>query len=163
MVQEAITDLDLKAIASRKAPEVRHQSRPPTLAGAAGLYTRWRYSLGMAVGILTSLVLVCSTTQEPVERLRSNQRVPPQVPASVSQQKTSSGFEVSPITNVPAPQDPQVQKRTEEIVATPQELRRLKHSRIVELSADEQRLEKAQAAQKEEHVPFVPAPRREEP
>jgi len=165
MVQEAINDLDLKVIASRKAPDVRHQARPSTLAGAAALYTRWRYGLGLAVGILTSLVLVCATTQEPVERLRSNQRVASQVPPSGSQQKTS-GSEVhrihrgklSPIANVPTPQDAQLQ-----IIATLQDLQQLKHSRIVELPADEQWLEKAQAAQKEEHVPFVPVPQREEP
>ena len=163
MVQEAIDDLDLKAIASSKAPEARHQPRPSTLAGAAGLYTRWRYGWGLAAGILTSLVMACATTQEPVESLRSSQRVASQILASVSQLKTSGGSEVPPITNVPAPQDAQVQKRTEELVPTPQELQRLKYSRIVELSADEQRLGKAQAARKEEHVPFVPAPPREEP
>jgi len=162
MVQEAINDLDLDFIASRKAPEVRHPSRPSTLAGATGLYTRWRYGCGLAVGLLSSLVLACATTQEPVESLRSNQRVASQIPASVSQQK-SGGSEASAITNVPTPQDAHVRKRTQAIVPTPQHLQRLRYSRSVELSADEQRLEKAQAAQKEEHVPFVPAPRREEP
>jgi len=158
MVQEAIDDLDLKAIASRKAPQIRHQSRPSTPAGAAGLYTRWRYGWALAAGILISLVFVCATTQEPVERLRTNQRAASQIPASVSLQKTSGGSEVFAITNVPAPQDAQV-----EIIATPQEPQPLKHSWVVELSADEQRLERAQAARKEEHVPFVPAPQREEP
>jgi general secretion pathway protein A len=158
MVQEAIDDLDLKAIASRKAPQSRHQSRPSTPAGAAGLYTRWRYGWALAAGILISLMFVCATTQEPVERLRTNQQAASQIPASVSLQKTSGGSEVFAITNVPAPQDAQV-----EIIATPQEPQQSKHSRVVELSADEQRLERAQAAQKEEHVPFVPAPQREEP
>ena len=160
MVQEAIDDLDLKAIASRKAPDVRQQSRPSAPAGTAGLYTRRRCGWGLAVGILISLVLACATTQEHVESLRSNQRVASQILARVSQLMTSGG---SVITNVPTPQDAQVRKRAEEIVATPQELQRLKHSPIVELSAAEPRLEKAQAAQKEEHVPLVPAPQREEP
>jgi general secretion pathway protein A len=207
MVQEAINDLDLKAIAFPKASEVRHQSQLLAFAGAGKLYTHWRHGLDLAVGILILLVLVS------VQMLRSNDRIPRQSPASVSQQKTSGGSDVSPIANVPASQDAQAQNRAEEktppqpipdaisvaqaprrrtggsesdtlavspsrastggdgyaglksgeLIPSPQEPQRLKPSRIVELSADEQGLKKAQAAPKEEHVSFEPAPQREKP
>jgi general secretion pathway protein A len=156
MVQEAINDLDLKTIASPKAPEDRRHSQPSIFTGAAVPYTRWRYGLCLAVGIVISLVLVC------VQMSGSNDRILPQNPATVFQQKTSGGSEFSPIANVPAPQVARAQNWAEEksrgVVPSPQELQRLK---IAELSANEQRLEKAQSASKEEHVRLVPAPQRE--
>lgn len=96
MVQEAISDLDLKAIASPKGPEVRHQSQPSAFARAAGLFTHLWHGLGLVVGI------------------RSNNRIPLQSRAGFSQQKTSGGSEVSPIANVPESQDAQAPKRTKE-------------------------------------------------
>ena len=130
MVQEAINDLDLTAIASRKGPEVRHQHEPSTLAKAAGLFTHWWCGLGLMVGI------------------RSNNRIPLQSPASVSQQKTSGGSKVFPIANVPASQDAQAQKRAEEKTPPPQ------------LIPD---VEKARAAGEEERVSQEPAPQMEKP
>jgi type II secretory pathway predicted ATPase ExeA len=129
MVQEVINDLDLTAITSRKGAEVRHQSQPSTFARAAGLFTHWWHGLGVAVGI------------------RSNNRIPRQSPASVSQQKTNSGSEVFPIANDPASKDAQAQKRTDE--KTPPQL-------IPDV-------EKARAAVKAEYVPLEPAPQVEKP
>jgi hypothetical protein len=207
MVQEAINDLDLKAIVLPQASEVRHQSQPSTFFGATELYMRWRHGLGLAVKILISLVLVS------VQMLRPNDRIPPQSPAGVSPQMTSTGYEASSIANVPAPQDAQGQNRPEEktppqtipaaismaqvlrprtggsesaalvvrasrpsigsdryaglkshgLLLSPQGLRRLLPSWMVGLSAPEQRLEKAHAAPKEDHVPFELARQREKP
>ena len=207
IVQEVINDLDMKAIASPRAPEVRHESRPSVFAGVVERHSLWRYSLALATVILIYLVLVS------VQALPSNDRISLAKAASASLQERSGDPEVSPIANVSLPPDPQAHKPTEEkapsqptpapisvaqflregtgwngrstlavsssrastgsdsfaevnslgLVPWPQELKRLKHFRIVELSAEGQRIEKAQAAPKEEHVPMEPTPQGEKP
>src|SRR5215471_4804739 len=114
MVQEAINDLDLKVIASPNAPEVRRQPQLfSTFAGAAEPYSHRRYGLGLAIGILISLVWVTGQV------LRSNRPIALQSTATVSQQKTNSqkangGSGAYPVANVPAPLEAQAQNRTEE-------------------------------------------------
>ena len=207
IVQEVINDLDMKAIASPKAPGVRHESRPSVFAGAVERYSLWRYSLALATVILIYLVLVS------VQALPSNDRISLLKAASVSLQKRSGDPEVSPIANVSRPPDAQAHNPAEEKapsqptadpisvaqvprertgwserstlavspsrassgsdgiaevhsggrVSSPQELKRLKHSRIVGLSAEKQRIEKAQAAPKKERVPMEPTPQGEKP
>jgi general secretion pathway protein A len=170
MVQEAINDLDLKAITLPKAPEVRQQSRRSAFGGLRELYTRWRYSSALALAIL-SLVLVL------VHVLRLNGHISMPTPATVSLQDTSGDSKISPIANVPVPQAVQIQNPTEERVLlqpTPDPISvaqvprqktagnerntlavgtsrvpRLNHSGIVELP--------------EERVPFEPAPQGDKP
>jgi hypothetical protein len=170
MVQEAINDLDLKAITLPKAPEVRQQSIRSAFGGLRELYTRWRYSSALALTIL-SLVLVL------VQVLRLNGHISMPTPATVSLQEASGDSKISPIANVPVPQDVQIQNPTEEkaplqptpdpisVAQVPRQktggnergvlavitsrLSRLKHSRIVELP--------------EEPVPFEPAPQGDKP
>jgi general secretion pathway protein A len=203
MVQEAINDLDLKKIASAKAPEVRYEYRPSVFLGAVERHSLWRHSLALATVILIYLVLVS------VQALPSNDRISLLKAASVSLQKRRGDPEVSPIANVSRPPDAQAHKPTEEkapsqptpdpisvaqiprertgwnerstlavspsrgstgsdgfaevnslgLVRSPQELKRLKHSRI----AGKQRIEKAQAAPKEEHVPIELTPQGDKP
>jgi len=168
MVQEAINDLDLKAVPLPKAPEVRQPSRPSAFAGLRELYTRWRYSRALALAILISSVLAF------VQVLRLNDRISMPVPATVSQHETSGGSEISPIPNVPVPQihnptekkeplrhtaDPisvaQVPRQKTEgnersrLAVSTSRVSRLKHSGIVELP--------------EERVPFAPAPQGDKP
>jgi len=98
MVQEAIDDLDLKTIASPKGQRLALRSQPLTLPGAAELYAPWRYRLGLANGILISLVVFI------VLMSPSSDRFLPQSPTRASQQK-KSGVDVSPMTNALAPLD----------------------------------------------------------
>lgn len=203
MVQEAINDLDLTAIASPKAPEVRHESRPAVFVGRVGRYTHWRYGSALATVLLIYFVLVS------VQVLPSTDRISLPSPASVSLQERSGDPQVSPVANVSVPPDEQAQDQNEEktplqptpraisvaqvprqktgsnepstlarspirastgsgwiagvsgggLARSEQELKRSKHSRI----AEKQRLEKAQAAPKKEHVPMEPAPEGEKP
>ena len=113
MVQEAINDLDLKAVASPKAPEVRHESRPSAFVPKVEHYSLWRYSSTLAVVILIYLALVS------VQALPSDDRISLPTPASVSLQETTGDPEVSPIANVSAPSDAQAQNRTGEKTPSP--------------------------------------------
>ena len=205
IVREVINDLDMKGVASLKALEVRHESRPSFFAGAVERYSLWRYSLALATVILIYLVLVS------VQPLPSNDRISVPKAASVSLQERSGDPEVSPIANVSLPPNAQAYNPAREkapsqptpdpisvaqvprertrwnqrstlaaspsrastgsdgfaevnglgLVSSPQGLKRLKHSRIVELSA--KRLEKAQAAPREAPVPMEPTPQGEKP
>ena len=155
MVREAINDFDLNLAASPKPVGVWYQSQPGTFAGASGRYTHWRYGLGLAVGILISLGLVC------VQMLRSNDRIPPKSPPSVSRQDESGKLTVDPGRATGSDENFGVRKPA--VVLSPKEPQRLKHFRIVELSADEQPTEKSQAVLKLGHVPLEPAPQGEKP
>jgi type II secretory pathway predicted ATPase ExeA len=197
IVQEAINDLDLKAIASPKTSSAPHQSQPSIFIRATGMNTPWRCGMRLAIGILISLVLV------PIPMSRSSDRHPLQSPASISQQEQSGGSKIPPLANDPGSRHAQeqnqsdafsvaqiVQRSTATIgsetsaasqswaskgdagnadaesrgsVPSLQEMRRLKHSGFVELSAGEQRPEKAQAIRKPKHVPFEPGPQGERP
>lgn len=202
MVQEAINDLDLKAIASPEAPEVRHESRPAVFVGRVERYSHWRYGSALATVLLIYFVLVS------VQVLPSSDRISLPSLASVSLQE-SSDPQVSPVANVSVPPDEQAHDQNVEktplqptpraisvaqvprqktgsnepsklarsptrastgsgwiagvsgggLARSEQELKRSKHSRI----AEKQRLEKAQAAPKKEHVPMEPAPEGEKP
>ena len=203
IVQDAINDLDMKAIASPKAPEGRHESRPSVFAGAVECYSLWRHSSALVLVILIYLVLVS------VQPLPSNDRISLATPSSVSLQEPGGDPEVSPIANVSLPPDAQAHNPAEEkepsqpapdqiavaqgprhrtggnerstlavspsgtstgsdgfagasshgLVRSPQELQRLKHSRV----AEKQRHEEAQPAPKEEHVPIQLTPQGDKP
>src|SRR5262249_9857201 len=156
MVQEAIDDLDLDAIASPKAPWRWHHSRSSIPARPTEPLARWRYGRGLAIGILISLVLVS------IQILRSNDHILPQIRQSVFQHNASNGSEVFPIANVSAPQDAQAQNRTKE--KSPRvELHRLEYSQSVESSAGGQRSKKAHVAPNNENVPFETTSQREKP
>jgi len=207
IVQEAIDDLDMKAIASLKALELPHESRPWAFVGWVQRYSHWRYSSALAIVILTYLVLVS------VQPLPSNDRISFGTTPSVSLPGRSGDPRVSPIANFSLLPDAQAHNPTEEkaprqptpapisvaqvprertgwnepsspavspsrastgsdriagvhsgrLVPSPQGLKRLKRSRILELSAEKQRLEKARAAPKENSVPMESTPQGEKP
>jgi type II secretory pathway predicted ATPase ExeA len=169
MVQEAINDLNLKVIASPKAPEDRQPSRPAGFTGLTELFTDWRYSSALVLLILISVILMT------IQMLRSKDRISQRGPASVSQQNTNGDCEGAPIANIPMARDAQVPNGTEEnpaseptadgisVAQIPRSRKgesesgtlaeslnrasRLQHSRIIEFS--------------KERVPFEPASRGE--
>lgn len=155
VVREAINDFDLNLAASPKQVGIWHQSQPRTFAGASGRYTHWRYGLGLALGILISLGLVC------VQMLRSNDRIPPKSSPSVSRQDESGKLTVDPGRATGSEENVGGRKPT--VVLSPKESQRLKRFRTLELSTDEQPTEKSQAALKLGHVPLEPAPQGEKP
>lgn len=170
MVQEAINDLDLKAIASPKAPEGHQRSQPTVFAGKAGPSIRWPYSLGLAGVILISLVLLS------LQILHSNDHATEQSAVGISQQKPSGESEVSSVANVSTLQNALVDNRAAEkppSASTPE----LHSATQVPLHMKEGSKRKTPAASKNpasllkpsgvelpnEIVPFDPALQREKP
>jgi general secretion pathway protein A len=99
MVQEAINDLDLTAITSRKGPEVRHQSQPSTFARAAGLFTHWWRGLGLVVEFPAANDPASKDAQA---QKRTEEKTPPQLIPDVEKARAALKAEYVPLE--PAPQ-----------------------------------------------------------